>query len=353
MLTRDLVLVGFGHVGRRFVRLLDEVADRVARDEGIRFRVVGVATRRSGAVFDGAGLDTGRACTVVESGQRLTPTALSSNTAVPCQDVFDLISRAGGAFPGGRAALLETTTLDVERGEPATSHVLAALDAGLHAITANKGPVACRYQEIAARAWAAGRAFRFEGAVMDGIPIFNLARETLRGVEIHGLRGVVNSTTNYILTEMESGASYELALANMQQQGIAEADPALDVDGWDAAAKIAALANVLMKAEIRPQDVDRTGITHLTPTDLDSAMLAGTRLRLVATARRTEGRVRARVRPVRVPATDLFAQLPGMANALIFETDLLGEVAIVQRDGGLTQTAYALLSDLLSLRAPG
>ena len=156
-------------------------------------------------MFDATGLDTARACAVVEGGQALTPGSLSSDTVVPCQDVFDLISRAGAASPGGRAALLETTTLDVERGEPATSHLLAALDAGLHAITANKGPVACRYDEVAARACAAGRAFRFEGAVMDGIPIFNLARETLRGVEVRGLRGIVNSTTQFILAEMEAG----------------------------------------------------------------------------------------------------------------------------------------------------
>jgi homoserine dehydrogenase len=251
-----------------------------------------------------------------------------------------------------RGVLLETTTLDVTRGEPATSHLLAGLRAGLHIVTANKGPVACRFREVADAAAAAGRAFRFEGAVMDGIPIFNLARETLRAVEITGLRGIVNSTTQYILAEMERGTRLDQALAHMQRLGIAEADASLDVEGWDAAAKIAALSNVLMDARMTPADVDRTGITGLTPQDLHDAVGAETRLRLLATARRDGNRVLARVAPTRLPARDLLAGLAGMANALTFETDLLEDVTIVQGGGGLVQTAYALLSDVLSLPEP-
>ena len=349
MTHRDLVLVGFGNVARRFVRLLDETRDRLASREQAAFRVIGIATRRAGALFDPAGIDAGRACALVVAGAPLRPDALGSPTGTTCRDPFDLLRRAGEASPGGRAALLETTTLDVKDGEPATSHLLAALDAGLHAVTANKGPVACRYVEVATRATTAGRAFRFEGAVMDGIPVFNLARETLRGVEVTGIRGILNSTTQYILAEMEQGASLDAALAHMQRLGIAEADASLDVDGWDAAAKISALANVLMGAGLTPADVDRTGITGLQPDDLRDAVDAGQRLRLLATARRVEGRVVARVAPTRVTAGDLFATLPGMSNAVTFETDLLEDVTIEQGGGGLVQTAYALLSDLLSL----
>jgi homoserine dehydrogenase len=351
MIERDLVLVGFGNAGRRFVQLLDERADRLAAGYGVRTRVVGIATRRLGAVFAPDGLDALRAAGEVAAGRLLDHASLGSG-AVTCADVFDLIARAGASAPDGRGVLIETTTLNVEDGEPAASHLRAALDAGLHAITANKGPVACRYAEIAARAEAAGRTLRFEGAVMDGIPIFNLARETLRGVEVTGLRGIVNSTTQYVLAEMEQGASLDAALAHMQRLGIAEADATLDVEGWDAAAKISALANVLMGAQLTPASVDRTGITALTTKDLRDAIDAGHRLRLVASARRVDDRVTARVAPTRVPASDLFACLPGMANALTFETDVLEDVTIVQGGGGLVQTAYALLSDLLSLPAP-
>jgi len=183
--------------------------------------------------------------------------------------------------------------------------------------------------------------------VMDGVPVFNLVRETLPGVRIRGFRGVVNSTTNHILTALEDGEEFAPALAQVQSEGIAEADPSLDVDGWDAAAKAAALANVFLDARLTPHDVERTGI------DADSAPWAraskarGYRLRLVASAARG---VRPNVRPMELPQDDLLASLRGMANALILDTDTLGEIAIVQLDGGLSHTAYALLSDLIAIR---
>ncbi len=131
---------------------------------------------------------------------------------------------------------------------------------GAHVVTANKGPVAFAYRELADEARARGVSFLFEGAVMDGIPVFNLVRECLPAATIRGFRGVINSTTNHILTAMEKGEPYDRALARMQAEGVAEADPSLDVDGWDAAAKVAALANVWFDARITPQVVDRTGI---------------------------------------------------------------------------------------------
>jgi homoserine dehydrogenase len=189
--------------------------------------------------------------------------------------------------------------------------------------------------------------FLFEGAVMDGVPIFNLVRETMPAVTIRGFRGVVNSTTNHILTAVEDGEDFDAALARMQAEGIAEADPSLDVDGWDAAAKTSALANVLLDARMTPHDVDRTGITRADADRAREARARGNRLRLVVEA--TAGG-RAVVRPRELPGDDMLAGLRGMANALIFDTDLLGRVAMSQLDGGLTQTAYALLSDLIAVR---
>jgi homoserine dehydrogenase len=192
--------------------------------------------------------------------------------------------------------------------------------------------------------------FIFEGAVMDGVPVFNLVRETLPALEVVGFRGVVNSTTNHILSALERGEPFGPALARMQEAGIAEADPSLDVDGWDAAAKTAALANVLMHAGITPHDVSRRGIDHASGPAALRAIDAGRRLRLVASAvRLPDGSLQASVAPVELPATDLLAGLRGQANAIIFETDLLGEIAICQLDGSLTHTAYALLSDLVTL----
>ena len=184
---------------------------------------------------------------------------------------------------------------------------------------------------------------------MDGVPIFNLVRETLPGVRVLGFRGVVNSTTNFILTAMEQGQRFEDALAEMQARGIAEADSSLDIDGWDAAAKAAALANVLLGSSITPHDVDRQGIGRRTGPLARKARAAGRRVKLVARGEWQGRRLVARVGPEDLPGDDLLAGLEGQQNALILRTDLLEEIAIVQRSGSLTQTAYALLADLLTI----
>lgn len=247
--------------------------------------------------------------------------------------------------------VVETTTLDITDGRPALDHVEAALDAGLHVVTANKGPVAFAYDRLRESADRNGVSFLFEGTVMDGVPIFNLVRETMPLIEVKGLRGVVNSTTNHILSALEDGEAFAPALERMQAEGIAEADPSLDIDGWDAAAKAAALANVLMDADLTPRDVDRTGISAESAAQALRARQNGRRLRLVAAASRTaDGGVAATVRPQELPDDDLLAQLRGKSNALIFQTDLLGDIAITQLGGDVTMTAYALLSDLVTLR---
>ena len=219
--------------------------------------------------------------------------------------------------------------------------------AGAHVVTANKGPAAFAYHELAAQADRAGRAFLFESAVMDGVPVFSLVADTLPAVRVRAFRGVVNTTCGYILAAMERGESFADALREMQAQGIAEADPSLDVDGWDAAAKAAVLANAWLDARITPHDVIRAGIRNL---DRRRAARGG-RGRPAAAARRrragaTGDRVEVHARPVALPDDDPLAAVSGLENALYLTTDLLGEVGIVQRDGGLTQTAYGLLADL-------
>jgi len=260
-----------------------------------------------------------------------------------------VVKRCASTARAGRLVVIETTTLDVVSGQPAIDHVRAAFAGGAHVVTANKGPVAFAYHDLSRRAERAGRRFLFEGAVMDGIPIFNLVRETMPAVRIAGFRGVVNSTTNFILTAMEQDHTFEAALAEMQARGIAEADASLDVDGWDAAAKAAALANVLMGANITPRDVERQGIGPATGRLAREARAGGRRLKLVARAERHGRSVTARVAPEALPGDDLLAGLEGQQNALILKTDLLEEIAIVQRSGSLTQTAYALLSDLIAV----
>jgi len=342
----DLALVGFGNVGRRFATLIDERRERLRAQFDLDVRIAGISTGRHGAAWNADGVDARTAVTCVEQGRSLTELHPSD---VP-SDAFDLIARLGRA-PGELRVVVETTVLDITAGRPAIDHVRAAIAAGCHVATANKGPAAFAFAELRDLAREAGVSFLFEGAVMDGIPIFNLVRETLPAVEVLGFRGVVNATTNHILSALEDGDAFAPALARMQQLGIAEADPSLDVDGWDGAAKTAALANVLMDARMTPQLVKRTGLDAGSAEAARRAMAAGRRLRLVASAtRRADGTIDATVAPVELPATDVLAGLRGQANALVLRTDLLGEIAICQLDGSLTQTAYALLSDLVTIR---
>jgi homoserine dehydrogenase len=339
----DLVLIGFGHVGRRFARLIEERRDWLSLDYDLDCRIVGVATRHHGAVFHDDGVDAVAMATNVEGGH---PMVTPGSEAADSFDVIRRLARGDAALK----VVVETTTLDIEAGQPAIDHVRAALQGGCHVVTANKGPAAFAYEELSVLADDRGRSFLFEGAVMDGVPVFNLVRETLPAVQITGFRGVINSTTNHILTALEDGESFDAALERMQSIGVAEADPSLDVDGWDAAAKTAALANVLMRARTTPQAVDREGIGPGTARLAMAAKARGARVRLVASARTMAEGVVTSVRPVELPDDDLLAGLRGMANALVLQTDLLGEIAICQLGGSLTQTAYALLSDLITIR---
>jgi homoserine dehydrogenase len=341
-LELPLILIGFGNVARRFVRLLDETADRL----DFTWKIVGISTKHHGSVVDLAGIDINRAIATVEARQsldRLDPMPRERSGIDVIRQVAD--GQADEAAEG-RLVCIETTVLDIDRGEPAISHVRAALEGLAHVITANKGPAAFAYHELEALAESVDRIFFFEGAVMDGVPVFNLVRETMPAMVIDGFRGVINSTCNFILTELERGKEFDLAVAEMQARGIAEADPSLDVDGWDAAAKTAALVNVLMGSALTPHHVARTGIRDVTGFDVRDALARNRRIRLVASATRQGGMVRARVEPEVLDRTDPLATLEGLENALYLNTDLLGQVGIVQRTGGLTQTAYALLSDL-------
>jgi homoserine dehydrogenase len=297
-------------------------------------------------VVDPVGIDTRRAISTIEAGQSLdrldgTPRERSG---------IDVIRQVADAMADdaaeGRLICVETTVLDIDRGEPAVSHVRAALEGQAHVVTANKGPAAFAYHELEALAESVDRVFLFEGAVMDGVPVFNLVRETMPAIAIEGFRGVINTTCNFILSELEGGVEFDRALADMQARGIAEADPTLDIDGWDAAAKTAALVNALMGGVTTPHHVARTGIRDVTGIDVREALGRNKRIRLVASASRIGGKIKARVEPELLDLLDPLAGMIDLNNALYFKTDLLGEIGIVQRGGDLTQTAYALVSDL-------
>lgn len=345
-MTLDLVLVGFGNAGRRVATLLDELRPLLARDHGFDTRVVGIATRRHGCAFAPAGLDSAAAARLAAAGESIAP--LDAGRTPPT-DALALIARVAAADLPDPTVMVETTVLDVVTGRPAVDHIRAALAARMHVVTANKGPIACAYQDLRAEAARAGRQLLFEGTVLDGIPVFNLVRDTLPAVRVTGFRGIVNTTTHHVLVSMEHGQEFDEALAAMQRAGIAEADPSLDVEGWDAAAKVAALANVLMGARLTPADVDRVGITGVRRADVAAVRLRGRRLRLVATGWLEGGFARGRVALDEIADDDPLAGLGALDNAVVLQTDLLGELVVVERGGGLTHTAYAVVTDLAAV----
>lgn len=341
-----LALVGFGHVGRRFAELLGGPYGRILRRAGVTLRITAIATGRHGLAVDPRGLPLKRALALAGSGRSLAP--LHRGKPVPTTRA--LVATAP------YDVLVELTPLEPHTGEPATAHAAAALRRGRHVITANKGPVAHAHGRLVALARRHGVRFLHEGAVMDGFPVFNLAGRCLRGVGIRAFRGVLNSTTTRILTRMEAGVPFDVALGEAQAAGVAEADPAFDLDGWDAAVKACALANALMGADLRPADVERVSVRGITAEAVEAAAGEGKRWRLVARAERAGRKVTARVAPEELPLGDLLVS-DGADGVLVLETDLMGEVGLWEGAGGVDQTAYAVLSDLLEvaspLRAPG
>ena len=333
----NLALLGFGNVGRALARLLQRKEAELQSRYDISFSVTGIATGRHGSAVNPAGLDYPRAVELVENGESLN--ALSK-TSTGNNSEFLRACRAD--------VLFENTPVNHATGQPAIDHLHLALELGMHAITANKGPVVHAYRELTEFAKTNHKKFLFESTVMDGAPIFSLFRSALPAAQLLGFRGILNSTTNLILGRMESGESFELAVKYAQSAGLAETDPAADVDGWDAAIKVAALINVLMDIPFTPQQVERTGIRGITPAMLAAARAEGKRWKLVCTAGWEENLVKGRVAPEMVPASSPLYSVEGSSSIVEFHTDTLASLSIVEGNPGPDTTAYGLLADFIN-----
>jgi len=335
----SLAIIGFGNVARSLMRLMHRKNDELRSRHNLTWRVMGISTARHGLAADPNGLDVKAALAAVETGGKLD----GLNRLPGVRDNLGLI-RAGVAN-----TLVELSTQNPHTGQPALDHCRAALDVGMHVVTANKGPIAHAYRELRDRAAAKHRGFFFESTVMDGAPIFSAAREGLQGADLLGFRAILNSTTNFILTQMESGTSFEDAVKQAQAMGVAEADPSNDVDGWDAATKTAVLVNVLMDGDLRPTQVDRTGIRGVTPQMLNEAMAQNQRIKLICRAWREGDRILTRVAPQAVSTSDPFAFITGTDSVLQLNTDPLPNLTIVEGGGGTETTAFGVMADLLSI----
>jgi len=332
-----LALLGFGNVGRALARLLLRKKDELEKDYGITFDVSGIATGHHGAVIDLDGLDLQRALYLAEDGGSLTDI---SRLAI--SDSTEFIRLCGAEV------LFENSPVNHRTGQPAVDHLRTALELGMYAITANKGPVVHAYRQLTELARSKNRSFYFESTVMDGTPIFSLFREALPGARLLGLRGILNSTTNLILAHMEQGESFDEAVRYTQSVGLAETDPSADIDGWDAAIKVAALVTVLMNIPLTPQQVDRTGIRGIRAEMIASAKADGKRWKLVCSAERKEDKVKARVCPELVPADSPLYHVAGATSLVTFKTDVLGDLTLTEADPTPDNTAYGLLADFIN-----
>jgi homoserine dehydrogenase len=307
---------------------------------GIGFRVTGIVTGRHGSALNPDGIDLEQALAVMRDRSGVSLDSLS--TLTPPSGSFDLIRRCRAG------ALFENTPVNYATGQPAVDHLRLALELGMHALTANKGPVVHAYRELTSLAERKGVKFYFESTVMDGAPIFSLFRAALPGARLRSLRGVLNSTTNMILHRMELGESFEQAVAYAQQIGIAETDPSGDIDGWDASVKVAALVTVLMDSPFKPQQVDRQGIRQITPDDVQRALAENKRYKLVCSANRLGEVINARVAPELVGPDSPLYEVHGTTSLVQFETDVLGKLTLIEENPGPQTTAYGLLADFIN-----
>ncbi len=314
-----LAIIGYGNVGRALARLLRQ------KRRDFPFTITGIHTLRHGTAVDAAGL--------------------------PEDPPFGSRAASVGEFlDAARAdAVVELTTLNPANGEPAISHIRAAFARRMHVVTANKGPIAHAYSDLRDEAARAGVSFRFESAVMDGAPVFNLWHSSLPAVRVLGFTGVLNSTSKVVIETMERGGSFEDGLSAARAMGITEADGAYDVEGWDSAAKTAALANVLMDARITPQQVPTRGITRLTPERVQEIARQGKTVRLISRGKRNKSGISLRVRAEVLERCDLLASTPGTTNLILFDTDLMGTFGTISIEPKVEQTAYGVFSDLVNL----
>ncbi len=333
-----LALLGFGNAGQAFARMLAEKQDEIRKTYGRGVIVTAIATRSKGTIVDPSGIDLLQACEAAKGLRRF-----SDDTPGLCgMNAFDVLEHAD------YDAVCELTPLNILTGQPAIDHIKAAFARGKHVVSANKGPIAWAFDELSAMAKEKGCMFFYETTVMDGTPVFNLAEHTLKMCRITEISGILNSTTNYILEELAAGREYSDIIAAGRELGFIEADPSMDIDGYDAAAKVTALLNVLMEAHLTPDQVDRTGIGDITASDIKEAAARGKVIKLLCSGRlREDGSIYASVRPVEVDRGDMLASIDSTTSVVSITTDLMGKLSVIEHAPEIEQTAYGIFGDVL------
>jgi homoserine dehydrogenase len=322
--------IGFGNVGRALARLLVAKSAELRENYGIEWDVTGVATRRMGWRANEEAIDVA--------------SLLAGNDETKSESNIDeWLARSKPDV------VFETTSLNPESGQPAIDHLKKSLQAGAHAITANKAPIVYAYDELNELALAKGKRLMFEATVLDSAPVFSLFRETLPAAKVRSFSGVFNSTTNIILETMEAGRTFAEGVKTAQDLGVAETDPSNDVDGWDSIMKICAIARVILRVPLLPNAVRREGIRGLDPATLQSARAEGKPYKLLSKATvNADGSVTAFVRPEQIGPGDPLGGVRGTSLGIHFELDTIPGLTIVSHRPNLQSTAYGLLADFIN-----
>ncbi len=341
MKTHKLALIGFGTVGQGLCEILQTKQEMLTTEYGFDWEVVAVSDMLKGSVFSPDGLDVKQLLSLAESG-----TSLEQYEGEGVERGWDALKTARES---NADIVCELSYTDIKTGQPATDHCRAAFETGKHVVTSNKGPAALFYRELSELATKNDAEFMIEGTVMSGTPVINLANNTLAGNEISAIKGILNGTTNFILTNMEAGRPYEEVLAEAQKLGYAEADPTADVGGFDALAKVTILANVLMGENLKPDDIPCKGITEITLDDINKAKSEGKRWKLIGEIKREGGKVSASVAPMMIDLSHPLAGVMGAVNAVTFSTDLMQDVTVNGPGAGKIETGYSILIDILEI----
>ncbi len=329
-----LSIIGFGTVGQGLAELLATKRALLKQDYGLTVTLVSVANARHGFIYRDEGLDVP---TLLELAAKRRP--LSEHAGV---------RRWANALEGlqttGGDVLAEVTGTNLRDAEPGISHIRAGLAQGMHVITANKGPGFSLAQQHSVQ-------LRMEATVMSGTPVLSTVREGIAGANVTAIRGILNGTTNYILSAMATGRDYAEALAEAQAQGYAEADPTADVEGYDAVAKTLILAALVFGHPLKPEQVIRQGITTITREQVLQANDNGKCIKLIASLRRHRetDTLEARVEPTGLALGDPLARVDGVMNAITIHTDTLPEVTVIGPGAGRLQTGQGLLADLIAI----
>jgi homoserine dehydrogenase len=338
----NLALIGFGGVNRALASIINSHNTVLEKASGFRLTIVGVSDSWLGSAFDESGL-------LLDS-----LTELSSDRGA-------LASLPNGSKQENNAFLIKHPVVDIiceatitnsENGQPAIDYCSLALTSGKHVTTTNKGPLAFASQYLQQLAKDNGVGFEYEGTVMSGTPVIRYAKNTLKGCDILGFEGILNGTANYILGQVEQGQSFEAAIKEAQEKGYAEANPDADLHGWDVKLKVVILSNTLLGQSLVPDKVDCTGIVNLTEEQVRSATTEGKHWKLIGKAERNQhGEFMVSVAPQLLTNDHPLASIQGPTNAVMFTTDLLGDVMVAGPGAGRIETGYALLSDIIAIHA--